>query len=133
MRTALVEAKIGLFVEIVDSSPGQSDGVVAPVGDSVETGPEEYAVAVDFAERTVVHLVEKPPALALDSDPAFERMPETHWRELNREVVHVVEHSRETIGPVVEFCPVGNASRSWRERLKAHSLRSKGGSSWACC
>jgi hypothetical protein len=69
---------ICLFFEIVDSSPAQGDESLRVVRGSVETGHEGSVAAIDFVERTVVHLVEKQLVLALDSDPAFERIPETH-------------------------------------------------------
>jgi|SRR5277367_909364 len=69
---------ICLFFETVDSSPAQVDDSLTVVQGSFETGHEEYVVAIDFAERTVVHLFEKQLVLVLYSDPAFERIPETH-------------------------------------------------------
>lgn len=69
---------ICLFFEIVDSSPAQADESLTVVRGPVETGHEGSVAAIDFVERTVVHLVEKQLVLALDSDPAFERIPETH-------------------------------------------------------
>jgi hypothetical protein len=74
----LVVVMICLFFEIVDSSPAQGAESLRVVRESVETGHEGSVAAIDFVERTVVHLVEKQLVLALDSDPAFERIPETH-------------------------------------------------------
>ena len=69
---------ICLFFQTVASSRARADGSLTVVGDPVEIGHEEYAAAVDFVEKKVVHLVGKQLVLALDSDPAFERIPETH-------------------------------------------------------
>lgn len=70
--------RIYVFVETVDSSPARVDEPLTEEQGSVGTGHEGVVVAVDFVERTVVHLVERQPVLGLDSDPASERIPETH-------------------------------------------------------
>lgn len=81
---------ICLFFEIVDSSPAPADESLTVVGGPVETGHEGSVAPIDFAERTVVHLVEKQPVLALESDPAFERIPETHQPKCTRRVRYML-------------------------------------------
>lgn len=69
--------RIYVFVETVDSSPARVDEPLTEEQGSVGTGHEGVDVAVDSVERTVVHLVERQLVLGLDSDRAFERIPET--------------------------------------------------------